>query len=144
MREHRSCPMTVHHLRLHTLLHLCQSSYILRLGLSFRGSDMRIVYLLSQPRATFRLLGMGCTDFRCKFQACQGLVQMRLQRTDHHKHKCFRVTTQRELEQVGQLWFRQSTLDHTLSILSLLCYSGKERVHRLCPARGLRSHLQGS
>lgn len=39
----------------------------------------------------------------CKLQARQGLVQVRLQWTDHDEHKRLRVSTQRELQQVCQL-----------------------------------------
>ena len=46
---------------------------------------------------------MQSTHLRREFQACQRLAQMRLKRTNHHKHEGLRVTTEGELEKVRQL-----------------------------------------
>lgn len=46
---------------------------------------------------------MGVVYFGGELQASQGLRHVRLERTDHNEHESLRVSTQGELEQVGEL-----------------------------------------
>lgn len=53
------------------------------LGLLLRSTDVCIVHL------------------RREFKTRDSLLQMRLQRTDHDKHECLGIATQRILQKVG-------------------------------------------
>ena len=53
------------------------------------------VYDVSE--GAFKRVSLQETYLCCEFQACQGLAEMGLKRTDHDKHQRLRITTERGL-----------------------------------------------
>lgn len=58
---------------------------------------------------------MGVVYFGGELQASQGLRHVRLERTDHNEHESLRVSTQGELEQVGELESELVTSDEIIA-----------------------------
>ena len=73
-----------------------------------RSPDVGIVYLKFQISSSVLKFPDQIAHLRCKLQTRQGLTEVGLQRTDHHKHKSFRITTKRKLEKVCEL----ETIEH--------------------------------